>query len=184
MSDIDALLRKIIKDIRVNVADEFDKNFQRQSFFGEAWKRRKSPVGGQSILIRSGSLRRSITATIDDTSVTFSSSEPYAAIHNEGGKIVVTAKMKKFFWRKYYETVGSFGRKKDKTMRKDKRNVRLSTIAEFWKAMALMKVGSTITIPKRRFIGTHPKLEEQVKAIITENIEEFLKNEIPKMIVK
>jgi phage gpG-like protein len=184
MSDIDALLRKIIKDIRVNTADEFDKNFQRQSFFGEAWKRRKSPVGGQSILIRSGSLRRSITATIDDTSVTFSSSEPYAAIHNEGGKIVVTAKMKKFFWRKYYETVGSFGRKKDKTMRKDKRNVRLSTIAEFWKAMALMKVGSTITIPKRRFIGTHPKLEEQVKAIITENIEEFLKNEIPKMIVK
>ena len=30
MSDIDALLRKIINDIRVNVADEFDKNFQRQ----------------------------------------------------------------------------------------------------------------------------------------------------------
>jgi phage gpG-like protein len=184
MSDIDALLRKIIKDIRVNVADEFDKNFQRQSFFGEAWKRRKSPVGGQSILIRSGSLRRSITATSNDTSVTFSSSEPYAAIHNKGGEIVVTDKMKKFFWSKYYEAVGGFGRKKDKTLRKDKRNVRLSTIAEFWKAMALMKVGSTITIPKRRFIGTRPKLEEQVKAIVTENIEEFLKNEIPKMIVK
>ena len=36
--------------------------------------------------------------------VRFSSYVPYAAIHNEGGKITVTGKMKKFFWAKFKET--------------------------------------------------------------------------------
>ena len=30
-------------DIRVELDDEFDKNFERQGFFTEAWKRRTGP---------------------------------------------------------------------------------------------------------------------------------------------
>jgi hypothetical protein len=47
--------------------------------------------------------------------------------------------MKRFFWHKYYEATGAFGRRKDGKLRKDKRNVRLDTEADFWMFMALKK---------------------------------------------
>ena len=56
--------------------------------------------------------------------------------------IVVTTRMKKYFWHKYYEATGSFGRKKDGSRRNDKRTVQLSDEAEFWKFMALKKAGT------------------------------------------
>ena len=37
-----------------------------------------------------------------ENSITFFTSLPYAAIHNDGGEIVVTKRMKRFFWHKYY----------------------------------------------------------------------------------
>ena len=43
---------------------------------------------------------------------------------------------------------------------KDKRNVRLDTEADFWMFMALKKAGSTIKIPRRRFLGTSPEVEK------------------------
>ncbi len=98
---------------------------------------------------------------------------PAAAIHNEGGEIKVTPRMKRFFWHKYYEATGSFGRKKDGSRRNDKRTIQLSTEAEFWKCMALMKEGDTIKIPQRRFIGTAPEVEAAVREIIEENITEY-----------
>ncbi len=81
--------------------------------------------------------------------------------------------MKRFFWHKYYDTSGSFGRRKDGSLRKDKRTVQLSTEAEFWKFMALMKVGTKIRIPRRRFLGTAPEVEQTVRQIIEENLTEF-----------
>ena len=170
----DNIIRKILRDIEVELGDEFDQNFERQAFFSEAWQRRKSPTRpGGHILVDTGDLRRSITSRITPNSIIFRSDHPAAAIHNEGGEIKVTAKMKKFFWYKYYSTTGSFGRRKDGTMRKDKRTVQLSTEAEFWKFMALMKVGSTIKIPRRQFLGNAPEVEKMVREIIEENITEF-----------
>ena len=54
----------------------------------------------------------------------------------------MTPRMKKYFWYKYYEATGSFGRKKDGSRRNDKRTVQLSDKAEFWKFMALKKAGT------------------------------------------
>ena len=174
---VKALKRKILKDISVEAASEFDRNFEKQAFFGEAWQRQKSPArAGKHILVDSGSLRRSISAKADEDSITFQTSLPYAAIHNEGGEIKVTARMKRFFWAMYYKANGGLGRRKDGTLRKDKRNTRLSTEAEFWKHMALMKVGSTVKIPRRRFLGTHPDLEKEVTAIIEKRLSEFYTN--------
>lgn len=159
------------------MADEFDKNFERQAFFSEAWQRRKSPTRpGGHILVDTGGLRRSITSYTTESSTVFRSEHPGAAIHNEGGEIKVTEKMKKFFWYKYYDTVGTFGRRKDGTLRKTKKNIQLSTEAEFWKFMALMKVGSTIKIPKRQFLGVAPEVEKTVRGIIEENLNEFFNN--------
>lgn len=59
--------------------------------------------------------------------------------------------MKRFFWAKYYAATGAFGRKKDGSPAKDKRTTQLSSEAEFWKVLALMKVGKTIRIPAAVF---------------------------------
>ena len=172
--DVQKIIRNILNDIRIDLTDEFDRNFERQAFFSEAWQRRKSPTRpGGSILVDSGRLRQSISSRTTENSITFFTNEPYAAIHNDGGEIRVTAKMKRFFWHKYYEATGSFGRKKNGERRNDKRTIQLSTEAEFWKFMALMKVGRTITIPRRRFLGTSPEVEQTVREIIEENITEY-----------
>ena len=178
-NEVAKIFRKILRDIKVDLTDQFDKNFENESFFGEGWERRKSPVRGDGhILVSSGALRRSISSRSDDTSITFYSSLPYASIHNDGGEIRVTQRMKSFFWHKYYEAVGGFGRKKDGNLRNDKKNKRLSTEAEFYKAMALMKVGSTVKIPRRRFLGTSPQLEEGVKKIIEDNLTQYFETTI------
>lgn len=172
--DVQKLFRLIVQDIGVDMKDEFDLNFERQAFFSEAWQRRKSPLRpGGTILVDSGLLRSSIMSRTTDNSITFYTTLPYAEIHNDGGEIVVTEKMKRFFWHKYYAATGSFGRKKDGSLSRAKRTVQLSTEAEFWKFMALKKKGTTIKIPRRRFLGTSPEVEKIVREIIEENITEY-----------
>lgn len=168
------VIRNILKDIKVELGDEFDRNFERQGFFSEKWQRRKSPTRpGGAILVDTGKLRRSIKSSSTSDSIVFSSDLPYASIHNEGGEIKVTHKMKAYFWHKYYEATGSFGRKKNGEARKDKRTVQLSTEAGFWKLLALMKEGSSIKIPKRQFLGASPEVERAVRDIIEENLGEY-----------
>lgn len=172
------VIRNILSDIRVDLKEEFDLNFERQAFFNEAWQRRRSPTrSGGAILIGKGSLRRSIRSKTTGESITFYTDSPYAEIHNEGGEITVTDKMKRFFWAKYYSTVGSFGRKKNGERRNDKRNMQLSNEAEFWKHMALMKVGKTIKIPRRQFLGYSPEIEKLVREIIEENLADYFNHD-------
>ena len=183
MTDIDAQVReifgRILRDIQVELGDEFDRNFERQAFFSEAWERRRSPLRpGAALLSGTGNstLRKSVRSEIRDNSIVFIYSHQVAAIHNEGCEIKVTERMKRFFWHKYYSATGSFGRKKDGSRRNDKRSLQLSDEADFWKAMALMKVGSKIRIPQRKFLGTSPEVEAAVRQIIEENLNEYVNN--------
>ena len=98
---IDIIIKRILRDIQIELGDEFDKNFERQAFFSEAWQRRKSPIRneGRAILTDTGQLRSSIKSRTTDNSIIFYTDLPYAEIHNDGGEIVVTTKMKKYFWR-------------------------------------------------------------------------------------
>lgn len=169
-----SIIRRILSDIRVELGDEFDRNFERQAFFNDAWAQRKSPTRpGGTILVDTGTLRRSVRSRTTDDSITFYTDLPYAAIHNDGGEIVVTEKMKRFFWHKYYEATGSFGRKKNGERRNDKRTRQLSTEADFWRFMALKRAGTTIRIPRRRFLGTGPEVERIVREIIEENLNDY-----------
>lgn len=181
MSDINeqtrAIFRSILRDIQVELGDEFDQNFERQAFFSQAWARRKSPTRpGGHILVDTGGLRRSVCSEIRENSIVFCSEHPAAAIHNEGGEIKVTTRMKRYFWHKYYSATGSFGRRKDGSLRQNKKNSQLSSEADFWKAMALMKVGATIRIPQRKFLGTSPEVEAAVRQIIEENLTDYINN--------
>lgn len=124
-------------------------------------------------MIDTGRLRRSVSSRTTENSITFYTDLSYAAIHNDGGEIRVTKKMKRYFWHKYYEATGSFGRRKNGEKRKDKRTVQLTGEAEFWKFMALKKEDSMIKIPRRRFLGVSPEVEKAVREIIEENITEY-----------
>ena len=50
--NINKIIKSILRDIQVEMTDEFDQNFERQAFFSEAWQRRKSPARdeGRAIL--------------------------------------------------------------------------------------------------------------------------------------
>lgn len=139
------MLNKILRDIRVELLDEFDRNFQRGAFFSKPWPAKRD--GSASHLTKTGKLRRSVSARISGNSVIFTSSEAYAAIHNDGGTVTVTDKMKKYFWAKFKETG-----------------------QPHFKRMALMKVGSKIKIPQRRFIGDSPEVRKAVDDIVKEAV--------------
>lgn len=99
--NVQKIIKNILRDIQVELTDEFDQNFERQAFFSEAWQRRKSPTRpGGHILVDTGQLRRSIKSRTTENSIIFYTDLPYAEIHNDGGEIIVTQKMKRFFWAK------------------------------------------------------------------------------------
>lgn len=180
---IDRFIDRTLRDVRVELLDEFDKNFEREAFFNERWARRKyHDDRSRGLLVRTGTLRRSLRAEVTPRrSVRFFTDVPYAAIHNEGGTITVTRRMKNYFWVQYMTIVGSkdgtfapkLQRKKDGTLRNNKRNRKLSNEAAFYKAMALKPVGSKIVIPKRQFIGRHAEVERILREIAETNMKQI-----------
>ena len=146
---MDDLITSILRDLQVELADEFDRNFQRGAFFNEVWPAKRS--GGPSHLVQTGKLRRSIQSVITGNRLKFTSSEPYAAIHNEGGEITVTERMKKYFWAKFKQTG-----------------------QQHWKYLALVKTGSKITIPQRQFLGHSPEVDRMVERVIADNVSDYL----------
>jgi len=151
--------------------DEFDKNFERKAFFSKPWAARKSGKKG-SLLVASGLLRKSIRAELTNNGIRFSSSLPYADIHNNGGEIIVTAKMKRFFWAKYYELSGKV-KVNAKTRKVSKKSQRYSEEAEYYKNLALMKVGDKIVMPQRQFVGNAPEVNQIVKEVVEDNLKDI-----------
>jgi phage gpG-like protein len=178
----DQLLRNIINDLRVELAEEFDRNFERKAFFSKKWNERKLNGKGSLLNVKGGGgLRGSQRAKAQGNTIRFTSSLPYAAIHNEGGRIKITPKMHRFFWAKYYEYSGAVKYKKNGTKGQNKRNVKLSKEAEFYKSLALKKVGDYIVIPQRQYIGAAPEVDACVKRVIDANlkdIESYLKKQL------
>lgn len=171
--DINDLEKKITNDLAVELADEFDRNFERKAFFTEKWASPKINNARGSVMNRSGNLRRSIKYSVRDGMILFSSSLPYASIHNEGGEITVTAQMKKYFWAMYYRATGGITTKADGGESKSKKNIKLTEEAAKWKGLALMKVGQKIKVEKRQMVGDHPQVAKIVKGVIDDNMELF-----------
>ena len=156
------IIKQTLEDVRTKLTDEFDKNFERKAFFDKRWSETKLPNKRGPLMMRSGKLRRSIKSRVTGNGIVFTSNVPYASLHNEGGEIKVTQKMKKFFWAMYYKS--SSGGK------------RMTQHAKQFKAMALKKVGSTITIEQRQFIGEHPMIWRWINFYFRKNINKTLEN--------
>lgn len=172
----ETFFNNILKDLKVELTEEFDRNFERKSFFGTPWAQTKGTNNRGSLMLRSGDLRKSIESKLNNDGITFSSSLPYASIHNSGGSITITPNMKKYFWARYYQAVGKVKVKKDGTASKAKTSLTANAQAQYFKSLALMKVGSKITIPQRQFLGHHPQIDTIVKQIVDENIKELNEN--------
>ena len=167
MALIDKLLNDTLEKVGVEVFAIFDRSFSSKSFNGQAWPKRQIDLRG-TLMNNTGTLRRSLKWKVSGRRLEFVSNLPYAKIHNEGGKIRVTRKMQKFFWAKYHELTGKIKKKRNGDPTKATQGV--ARAANYFKALALKKVGTYITIPKRQFIGRSAEVEktiqEQVDAYI------------------
>ena len=169
MSDFKQLFNLLLRDISVELTDEFDQNFERKAFFTDSWRPTKMQQRNGSLLLRTGALRQSIgkpTLNSLGKSIKWSSSLPYADIHNQGGEITVTQKMKKYFWYRYIQMVG-----------KSKSQI-ISDEALSIRNLACMRVGSKIKIPKRQFIGDHPVVKSRVDQVTREWVQNDLRNSL------
>lgn len=143
--------------------EEFSKeNFRQGGFVDNGltpWKRtlRQSFGKGEDalrtpLLSRNRNLMNSVQHRYTPFKATVYNDLEYADIHNDGGPIQVTERMKRFFWAKFYETK-----------------------SEMYKWLALKPVGSIITIPKRQFIGDSATLRNNIEKIIEAEITRVLK---------
>jgi phage gpG-like protein len=150
MQNYQPLFNQLLKDIKIELDDEFDRNFERKAFFTAAWKPAVHNSIG-SLMMRTGALRKSLRSQIiGNSAVKWESSLPYAGMHNSGGTIIVTKKMKGFFWYRFRMAAGGGSKN-------------LNIEALFWRAMALKPEGSAITIPRRQFIGDHPQVYQSIR---------------------
>ena len=167
-------IKKVMTDTKIKLSDEFDKNFERKAFFDKKWANTKLHNKRGSLMVRSGMLRRSIQSPkMVSNGITWSSSQPQAKLLNEGGVVVVTDKMRKFFWAMYYKTSGAMRNDVKKTASNKARNQKLSDEASQWKALALQKKGARMTITQRQFIGHHAQVDKIIKEIIERNFREL-----------
>jgi phage gpG-like protein len=163
----------------------FKDNFTEGGFFGQTWQepiRRKLSFNGArgqygTLQSRSSHLMRSFEKDIKTPGrVVIRNPVEYAAIHNDGGTITVTAKMKRYFMAKFIETKGSMSMTKKGKLGKNKRNQGLSREAQFYLAMAHKQEGSQIRMPKRRFMGNHPVLTKKISDIIYNELKKFIED--------
>ena len=165
------------------VRDSVRENFRKGGFYGEPWH---APMrtslgfdgpGYGPLLSGKNHLMMSTDYIPEPGRVTIQNTLVYAAIHNDGGEITVTGRMKKYFWAQYYKK-GLVGElyKEAKGKRNQQKAETLNKEAEFWRAMALKKVGSKVKIPKRQFIGEHPEVERIVREVINQELQNFIQN--------
>ena len=160
------------------------KRFSDSTFNGRAWqepyRRKLSFKGAQA------SYKTLLSGTNHLRDVTYFKPEPgkvyirnqvdYAQIHNEGGSIKVTAKMKRYFWYRYSAAKGARLTKKRGGLRKTKGNEALTREALFWRNMALKREGSLIRMPRRHFFGPDANMSKEIRKIIERELQLFVKN--------
>lgn len=150
----------------------FKESFVKEGFTDSSftpWAKTKSPLGGKRTLYHFGTLMQSIkVASNNDSRIIVESDTEYSELHNEGGTITVTKFMKMHFWKLYYEHSGTKSLSKSGKARNNKANRTISAKAEFFKRMALMKVGSKIKIPQRQFMGHSKTMMDEIGKTLNE----------------
>lgn len=147
--------RTIPQEAAITMVNFFKRNFNVGGFVDvpfQRWKKSTYP-GARATMVRSGNTRREIKKIqISESRVVvgIANHNHYAKIHNEGGKIPITPKMRRFFWAKFKET----GK-------------------DYWKWLALTKK-SFIEIPQRKIIGDSIALEKTLDRMLISELKKAL----------
>lgn len=150
--------RRILTDLKIDLTEAFDRNFERKAFFsGAPWKPTKYPVSRGSLLVRSSAMRTSIKSEIQgDERLEYSSSKPYTRIHNEGGTINMPARKQILHFNKK----GRFS--------KNNKNASYGQKA---------RVGAySVEIPQRQFVGDAPEVNKIIKEVVHDNVKQAAKD--------
>lgn len=161
--------KKVIpRKMAIYAVNHFKRNFKLQGFQDGSLKKWPARAGkmrkGNNILIKSGRLRRGVKilrTSGSRTVIGVGAEIPYARIHNEGGKIKITAKMRRYFFAMYYSMA-----ERDDTGKVTSENDE----AKFWKNMALTKK-THIDVPKRQFIGPSIGLEKGLDKLVIKELQ-------------
>lgn len=156
---------QMVRNVAAIALSFFKRSFVNQGFTDttlKKWPKRKFGPrnNGRGTLIDKGVLKRGTRikqADLNKAVIGVDSAIKYAEIHNEGGVIPVTVKMRRFFWAMYFKNGGA-----DKRTRKNE-------TAQFWLRMALKK-GNTIEMPKRQFIGDSATLHKRLIAYLEKEL--------------
>lgn len=143
--DFQQFERKLIKDLSVKATELFDRNFEKQGFFGKKWQPRKNNIDPKrAILMGKGRLRGSLkTPKISGNNIKWNLSVPYAKIHNEGGVI------------NCIQHVRGHNRKG---------KGKVQTVKSFNRVV-------NIKIPQRQFIGDSQELRNELKRVVNINFQ-------------
>jgi len=177
---------KLVKAMGILARDHFRLNFKKQGFDDagvKAWKKRSFEMPGKSrsVLTQRGKLRDSIQYRVAFNYTVIYSKEPYASIHNEGGKVPVTRKMRSFFWAMYYQTLGKATTEAKTSLKTKKTTYASSSLkkkeslmpeAKIWLNMA-MKKGNTITIPQRQFMGHSQNMNKKIDRLVKQTLKKI-----------
>ena len=185
-AELDDLARRRLPVLIGRIAkDHFQDNFRLGGFVNgglHKWAEAKRRISGSAsaaarnptLLSGRNHLFSSINYYPRNYAVRIANELVYAPIHNEGGEIPVTDRMRRFAWHKFYEASGRDA-KAAKGNKKKSADGSLSPEARFWKGMALTKK-KTITIPKRQFIGDSQELNDAIAETIENEIIRILKS--------
>ena len=143
MASTGKLKENILSDMRVELAEMFDRNFERKGFFEDKWKPRKDVKAKGSLLHVTGKMRRSLRGTIKGNGVHFTSPLPYTSLHNEGGT--------------FQQRVRAHTRRSRHT----------------GKTYKVRSHSRTMTMPQRQFIGDHREVQRAIREIVKENVTGF-----------
>lgn len=162
-----AIHDKIPRAVAVLAKSHYRNNFRLGGFDGKPWKttwRQQLGVGAEKgykpLTSKTLTLMNSIDTKIEDTAVHVLSDLDYSLIHNEGGDIPVTRKMRRFFWAKFYAAGG-----------KGAKDGKIPPLAKKWLYLALAAQGKKkFKMPKRMYIGESNKLN----GVIVKKIESII----------
>lgn len=160
--EVNRILPAVIGTEVINSAID---NFKSESYFDEKWKPRKDKKNTRKLLVKTGTLQRSPRIVRSQPGLVIVGSDvPYAEIHNNGGTINRAARSETFVRNRY------------KTGR----------LGKMFGGMGAFRKGTTagkgqtykaysITMPMRKFLGSHPKLKSHLEDVIKEEIQKAFK---------
>lgn len=167
--------------------EHFQENFRKGGFVNDGlhpWPSSRRLASGDSgassnygtLLSSRKHLYKSIKYIPGDARVKVSNDLVYAPIHNWGGNIPVTPRMKRFFWAQYREVTGKSksptqGKKRGKQGKAAK--AQETPEAKFWKRMALTKK-KHLHIPQRQFLGPSKELTTMIEEKYEQEIYKIL----------